>query len=196
MTPEEFKNIWTKNGETVSPLTPSRLQGLKLLPSTIEFLTISGLPFEAAPFLSFAQDKDDIFDGINKLSDQYDFLESEYDKYIVIGSCNDGDAIAINTNLNDEIEWLDHEDLFSSRFFNSSISTMAECLIAYRDFIFTIQQENGEDAYLNSDFSDEQFEQLKQKIKAADSRALTEEGFWKVQLEMELELRQEARDEN
>lgn len=193
MTTEEFKNTWTKNGDALSPLTPSRLTGFNLQPATVKFLTTSGLPFDAAPYLSFAQDKDDIFYGINKLTDQYDFLESEHEKYVVIGSC-DGDPIAINTDKNDEVEWLDHEDLFSSRFFNTSLMAMADCLVAYRDFVSTVQKENEEDAFMNFDFTDEQFEKLKQHLKLADNRALTEEGFWKKQLEMELILRQDARD--
>lgn len=44
MRPEEFKNIWTSTGDTLSPLTESRLIGLDLKPKTIEFLTKSGLP--------------------------------------------------------------------------------------------------------------------------------------------------------
>ncbi|HWI94430.1 MAG TPA: SUKH-4 family immunity protein [Flavisolibacter sp.] len=193
MTPQEFRGIWTKNGDILSPFSLQRLKDLKLLPSTSEFLVSAGLPPDAAPFLSFAQDKDDIYFGINKLTDQYDFLDSEYEKYVVIGSCSDGDPIAINTGDNDQIEWLDHEDLFSSRFFNSSIMTLAGCLVAYRDFVLTVQMENGEDAVVNSDFSDNQFEKLQQALIAADDRAV-KEGFWKEQLEIELALRQDARD--
>jgi hypothetical protein len=193
VTPQEFRGIWTKNGDILSPFSLQRLKDLKLLPSTSEFLVSAGLPPDAAPFLSFAQDKDDIYFGINKLTDQYDFLDSEYEKYVVIGSCSDGDPIAINTGDNDQIEWLDHEDLFSSRFFNSSIMTLAGCLVAYRDFVLTVQMENGEDAVVNSDFSDNQFEKLQQALIAADDRAV-KEGFWKEQLEIELALRQDARD--
>lgn len=193
MTPQEFRSIWTKNGDILSPLSSRRLKGLKLLSSTSEFLASAGLPPDAAPFLSFAQDKDDIYFGINKLTDQYDFLDSRYEKYVVIGSCSDGDPIAINTDDSDQIEWLDHEDLFSSRFFNSSIMTLAGCLVAYRDFVLTVQMENGEDAVMNSDFSDNQFQKLQQALSAADDRAV-KEGFWKEQLEIELALRQDARD--
>ena len=104
MTPEQFRNIWTKNGDTLSPLPSDRLVGLRLLPETIDFLTIAGLPFDAAPFLSFVQDKDD---SIRKLTNQFDFLGADYEKYLIIGTSGDGDVIVINSDNNDQIEWLD-----------------------------------------------------------------------------------------
>jgi hypothetical protein len=193
MTPEEFKQIWTNEEEELSQLNLESLKGLNLLPATVDFLTIAGLPSDAAPFLSFIQDKEEDYNTINKLTGHYDFLGPEYDRYVVIGTCNDGDVIAIDTAGNDQIVWLDHEDSFSSRFFNSSINSLAACLLAYRDFVLTVQKENGEDAFINSDFTDEQFETLKQQLAAADSKAITENGFWKADLEMELGMREDSR---
>lgn len=193
MTPEQFRQTWIANEDNLSPLSPDSLVGLNLKPSTVDFLTRVGLPFEAAPFLSFVQNKADNYNTINKLTKHYDFLEPEYDKYVVIGSCSDGDVIAINTDDNDQIVWLDHEDYFSSRFFNSSINNLAECLVIYRDFVQTILKDNGENAYMNSNFNDQQFETLKQNMTTADSRAITEDGFWKSYLEMELAMRQDNR---
>ncbi len=190
MTPEQFRQIWTANEDNLSPLSLDSIVGLNLKPSTVDFLTIAGLPFYAAPFLSFVQNKADSYNTINKLTKHYDFLEPEYDKYIVIGSCSDGDVIAVNTEDNDQIVWLDHEDYFSSRFFNSSINSLLECLVIYRDFVQTIIKDNGEDAYMNTDFTDEQFETLKQKLAIADNKVITEDGFWKSDLEMELAMRE------
>jgi len=193
MTPEQFRQIWTANGDNLSPLNPDNLVGLNLKPTTVDFLTFAGLPFDAAPFLSFVQNKADSYNTINKLTRHYDFLEPEYNRYVVIGSCSDGDVIAINTDDNDQIVWLDHEVCFSSRFFNSSINSLAECLLIYRDFVQTILKDNGENAYMNADFTDQQFETLKQKLATADSKAVTEDGFWKSNLEMELAMRQDNR---
>ena len=193
MTPEQFRQIWTANGDNLSPLNPDNLVGLNLKPTTVDFLTFAGLPFDAAPFLSFVQNKADSYNTINNLTRHYDFLEPEYNRYVVIGSCSDGDVIAINTDDNDQIVWLDHEVCFSSRFFNSSINSLAECLLIYRDFVQTILKDNGENAYMNADFTDQQFETLKQKLATADSKAVTEDGFWKSNLEMELAMRQDNR---
>ena len=193
MRPEQFRQTWTANEDNLSPIDRDSLIELNLKSSTVDFLTIAGLPFDAAPFLSFVQNKADSYNTINRLTKHYDFLEAEYDKYIVIGSCSDGDVIAINTDDNDQIVWLDHEDYFSSRFFNSSINSLAECLVIYRNFVQTIQKDNGENAYMNTDFTDQQFETLKQKLSTADNRAMTEDGFWKSDLEMELAMRQDNR---
>ena len=190
MTPEQFRQTWTAYEDNLSPLDPNSLVGLNLKLSTIEFLTLVGLPFDAAPFLSFVQNNADRYNTIDKLTKHYSFLEPEYDKYVVIGSCGDGDVIAIDTDNNDQIVWLDHEDNFSPRFFNSSINSLAECLVIQRDFIQTILKENGQDALRDSNFTDEQFEILKQKLAAVDNRAITEDGFWKADLEMELAMRQ------
>ena len=195
MTAEQFKTTWSSIENNLSALKEEGLSDLNLSESTIDFLRTSGLPSDAAPFLTFCKDTNDVFEGINKLTTQYDFLEPEFGKYVVIGSCGNGDPIAIDTENNDLIVLLDHEDNFSSTFFNSSIFTLAECLVVYRDFVLTINKENGEDALMNSEFSDEQFEKLEQQIKAADNNAFTEIGFWKEQLEMELILRQDSRRE-
>jgi hypothetical protein len=98
MPPQEFKKIWTSTGDILSPLTSSRLLGLDLKPRTIDFLTQAGLPIDAAPFLTFANNSEDKHKGIFRLTDQFDFLEDEFKKWIVIGSCSDGDPIAINVD--------------------------------------------------------------------------------------------------
>lgn len=194
MKPQEFRKYWTANGDTFSQLKVEKLQEFYLKQATVEFLTMAGLPNEAAPFLSFVNDTDDIFYGISKLTTQYVFLEPEFVKYVVIGSCGNGDPIVINTERNDEIEWLNHEDNFSPQLFNSSINALAECLVSYREFVATIQEENGEEALMNAYFTDKQFDGLKQKLIQADSKVVLEDGFWKGQLELELALRQDFRN--
>ncbi|MES2592137.1 MAG: SUKH-4 family immunity protein [Bacteroidota bacterium] len=184
MTPSEFKVIWTQDDNSLCPISIDRLNDLNLKQATIDFLTVAGLPDNVAPYLSFIKDTDDKYFGINRLTKQYDFLESEYEKFVVIGSDGSGNPIAINTSMNDRIEWLDHEDLFSSRYLNNSINQLAEILIIYKNFITQILLENGEDAYMDANFSDSHFENLKQKIVNVDSIALIEEGFWKEELEM------------
>ena len=73
---------------------------------------------------------------------------------------------------------------------------MADCLIAYRNFVERVQKENGEEAFMNSDFSDEQVELLKKDLYMADSRIMENNGFWIEQIEMDLEMREDSRNEN
>ncbi len=194
MTPYDFKNNWANTYEPLSPFTRTRLDHFNLLQSTTDFLTQAGLPVYCEPNLYFANDTDDIVYGINKLTEQYDFEndKEKHDKYIVIGSCRDGDAIAIDTSDNDKIVELDHEDSFSSMYFNSSITTLADFLILYRDFEKEILQEkDSNDSFQCFNFTDQQFDQLKSKMLSVDSKAITERGFWKEELEIMLSIRQE-----
>jgi hypothetical protein len=189
MTPQEFKRTWTSTGDILSSLTSNRLLGLDLKPRTVDLLTQAGLPIAAAPFLTFADNSEDKYKGIIRLTDQFDFLEEKFKKWIVIGSCSDGDPIAINVDADDQIDWLDHDNYFEPRFFNSSIEALVDCLVIYRDFVLTVQRENGDDAFMNSDFTDIQFETMKNKLLKADNRALVDNGFWKEQLDMDISMR-------
>jgi len=195
MKPQEFKNIWTNISKPLSPLTLARLHRFNLSKPTIDFLTIAGLPIHAQPDLSFAKDIDDTFYGINKLTDQYHFLndDPEYEKYIVIGSCRDGDAIAIDTDTQDQIVQLDHEDGFRPANFNSTIETLADFLILFRDFESEVlKDKKSEESFQFFNFTNAQFDDLKNKMLISDSKAVTEKGFWKDELEILLSIRQEC----
>lgn len=194
MTPQIFKNSWTNTNEPLSPLSKLRLDRFKLRKKTYEFLHIAGLPVYCEPNLTFVNNTDDLFSGIYKLTEQYDYLEEEdsFDKYIVIGSCRDGDVIAIDTDNHDTIVQLDHEDSFRSMYFNNSIETLADFLILYRDFQAEVLQDKApEDNFQCYNFTDVQIEELMNKMFAADSKAITEDGFWKQELEIMFSIRQE-----
>ena len=195
MRPQEFKDIWTSTGDILTALSSDRLVGLSLKCRTIDFLTQAGLPVDAAPFLTFANNTTDKYKGIVRLTDQYSFLAGEFRKWIVIGSCSDGDPIAINVDADDRIDWLDHDNYFEPGFFNSSIESLSDCLVIYREFISIVQHENGEDAFINADFTDSQFETMKTKLLKADSKSLCDNGFWKEQLDMDLAMRDHYKKE-
>lgn len=182
MTPQDFKNAWTgTNGDSLIPLSEERFKGLRLRPETTDFLRVAGLPESAAPYLSFVKDTSDLYDGINKLTKQYEFIDESYDKFVVIGSDGSGNPIAINTAAGDRIEWIDHED-FSSRYLNASIHHLADTLIAYRNFV-RLLLERHENAFMDSDFTDEQFKALEAQILSIDGQALAENSFWKAELD-------------
>jgi hypothetical protein len=193
MNAQEFIKVWMDTDRHLSPISQSRLNKFNLQKETSDFLKIAGLPEYCEPNLSFSNDTNDIVFGINKLTEHYDFLKDDpdFEKYIIIGSCRDGDAIAIDTSDNDKIVELDHGDLFSSSYFNSSIETLADFLIFYRDFeADVVGIEDPEDASIFN-FTDEQFELLKSKMYSVDSKAITEAGFWKDQLQIMLNIRQD-----
>ncbi len=189
MTPEQFKLEWETAGDMLCRFYADELQGLGLKSQTVDFLKVAGLPGFAEPFLSFVQNDDDQLNRMRRLRDVYEFLGEEFEKYVLIGWDGVGDPIVVNIEENDAIESLDHESGFSSYYFNSSISTMAECLLVQRNFVDLVDRENGPESYSNSNFTDAQFETLKTGILAVDPDALQDDGFWKVSLEVELTLR-------
>ncbi len=186
MTPKEFKNTWgSDNGfSRLFTIKRSQLELLDLNIITTDFLNESGLPDSAAPYLSFIDDSQDVFKGINRLTNQYNFLDERFSKYIVIGSDGNGDPVVINKQLNCQIECLNHENDFECRFMNSSVLHLAEFLIIYRDFVQIVQSENGEEAIMNSTFSNKHFNDLKRKMTYCDKRALSTHSFWNEELEM------------
>ncbi len=194
MTPKEFKNTWgSDNGfSRLFPIKLSQLELMDLNKTTTDFFNESGLPDSAAPFLSFIDDSKDIFKGINRLTNQYDFLDERFSKYIVIGSDGNGDPVVINKQINCQIECLNHENGFECRFMNSSVLHLAEFLIIYRDFVQIVQLENGEEAIMNSTFSDKNFDDLKRTMAFCDEQALFPNSFWNEELEMLLINREES----
>jgi len=182
MTAQEYIVNWTRRGEQVSPIPLYKLLSLNLQPATISYLEV-GLPNDAAPYISFVNDSDSLYEGIAKLEDIYD-LDLEPGKYVVIGADGSGSPIAINVQNNDAIEWLDHEDCFASIYCNKSLECLLIFLIIYRDFVSDVIKNNGEDAFLNARFTDEQYDAMKQRMFMIDPVAVQEKGFWKDELTM------------
>ena len=193
MTPEEFKNSWRDTDQPLSPISPVRLLDFNMQPATNAFLVKSGLPVYASPLISFVEDSDDIYHGIARFTVQFNTGDQQaaFEKYIVIGSCHEGDVIVVNTADNDVIELLDHKENYKPLFFNTSINHLADFLIIYRDFEDEIMKEHGEEGIMNSLFTDAQFMLMQERMKAVDERALTENGFWKGELELILMERQD-----
>ncbi|MBK8808213.1 MAG: hypothetical protein IPO21_16940 [Bacteroidales bacterium] len=102
----------------------------------------------------------------------------------MIGSTGNGDEIVIDLNDNCKIKVLDHEDNFSEEFANSSIVKFAKGLILYQDFIDLILIENGEDALIDSKFSDNQINYLKQKMIDNDQDSMNSDCFWSQEIEI------------
>ena len=192
MEAEEFSKKWKEGGDKLNQFTSERLQQFNLNSLTINYLLTSGLPQDAAPFLTFVNNTTEQYYGVDLLTKQFDFLESEYEKYLVIGSDGSGDLIVINMDEKDQINWLDHEDYFAQHFMNTNLSKLLESLLHYRTFVNTTIEIIGDEAYSSSDFRDEEFNVLKQKLEQTDQMAI-KTGFWQEELELLLANRDSAK---
>ncbi len=180
MTEAELIFTWHQLGIKLNAIESSGLERFNLSPSAVAFLSKIGLPADAAPFLSFVINTDDKLRGINRLTELYNIGPS-YSNYILIGSDGGGNPIVIDTSNNEQIVLLDHEDNFGLLYLmNSSLSSLSICLLHYCNFIKTIIRENGDDAFLDANFTDSQFEKLKEQLTGAEPEMLS--GFWNAEL--------------
>ncbi len=79
---------------------------------------------------------------------------------------------------------------------NSSVETLAHFLPIYRTFIQRILRENGEDAVVDSNFTNLKFNELKEVLIRVDGTALNEGAFWYNELKELLANREFYREEN
>jgi hypothetical protein len=184
--------IWNDNFGKIIVYSADRIDKFGFNHSTATFLKTLGLPKDAAPFLSFSNDNDEIYEGFLKLTDYFDFLEPDFEKYIVIGSTGNGDEIVIDIKDDCMIKILDHEDNFTEEFVNSSIDKFANGLFLYQEFIETIIMENGEDAFINFNYSDNQINDLKQKMISNDKDSMNPGCFWNQEIEILIANRNET----
>lgn len=181
MTIKEIKANWETLMEETNPLTSNDIDTFGLSDQTVIFLKQCGFPRQAAPFLSFIDNSNRKFDSINYISDLYN-LPQEFDTYINIGSDGSGNPIVINTKENDIVELLDHEQDFTiSEFMNKNVLCLSACLIAYRNFVKSVNEANGPDSFLGANFTNQQFEILKNDLYNADKES-AEKGFWAKEL--------------
>jgi len=176
---------WSAQEETVTTFSLEPLLPFGFQPTTVAFLTTIGLPEQAAPFLSFYHQVPGTAGGLYRVQQAYE-LDESFAGYIAIGCDCMGNPLVINTQQQDRIEWLDHEDDFASAYVNASLGALASCIVVYEQFIQRVQQEEGGDAYVDARFTDAQFTALEEALRAEDAQAVEHEEeearFWQVEL--------------
>jgi hypothetical protein len=178
---EDILAHWRTRAEPTTLFADNALLAYGFQPATRAFLVQVGLPVQAAPFLSFSQHDNPARGGFYQVQQQYD-LANSFARYIAIGSDGEGNPIVINIQQQDRIEWLDHEDDFAPHYVNASVQTLASCLVVYDQFIEQVQQAEGEDAYLDAQFTDSQFAALRERLLAEDAQVIEEGGLWQIEL--------------
>lgn len=155
---------------------------------TFYFLSTVGLPTSAAPFLGFADN--DLYKELENIYSIYVTGEPKHQNLLCIGSNGAGDPICIDLNNGCRIVALNHEEGFSPSFMNSSVVELFQFLTTFKSFGEEIIITNGEDAFLDANFTDMQFNELKEVMEAIDEEALAGNTFWVQELELLLENRE------
>ena len=110
-----------------------------------------------------------------RLTDYYDYLDSDFNNYIVIGFNGYGDNIVIDLKDKCSIKYLNHDNNFIEVFINSSIVQFANALILYKDFIDAEIHDNNEINLIN---------ELSVKMIENDLNSSESECFWNKEMVM------------
>lgn len=159
----------------------SYISGKGLNEETADFLSVVGLPTSAAPFLSFAGEAEK---ELCSISDLYETGEAGHKYFLSIGADGAGNPICIDIKHDCQIVALNHEQDYIPSFVNSSVKELFQSLTIYKAFGEELIKTNGEDAFLDANFTDRQYEELKKGLEAVDSKALRENSFWAQELEL------------
>ncbi len=173
MNPQDFKKLWVNKEDSLESFDSSSIKDLQTDSLTKEHL-FSGLPKDAAPFLSFGPCHDA---NLQSVAEQFE-LEIEFDHFKIIGWNGYGDPIAIDEK-NNNIVYLNHDDEFGYVFMNSSIGQMMQFLLIFREFIDLTNAEPIEK-------HQELFKSAIAKLNTIDPIAI-QEGTWEEDLKSFIE---------
>lgn len=155
-----------------------------------KFLATTGLPKEAAPFLSFETEM-----SLMTMSEIYEIPGNGNDDRIQIGLDGAGDALCIDLEDRNFVVVCDHEMDFDPCYVNSSVEDLFKFLTVMKEFEERLIAKKGPDAYLDCDFTDKEHKDLTQKMALIDPDAISEGVFWKEELDRLLADRAHYRSE-
>ncbi len=165
MNPQEFEKQWlSMPDEKLNKFDIQLFKPYRVDNSTLEFLTTSGLPDTAAPYLNFGPD-----------------YFQEFNRLLIIGVQGQGDLIGISPEKSDKV-YATSVQGGRPYFVNSSVQQLASFLLIYRAFVTHIISERGEDAWINCDFTKDEFELMEAKFIEVDEDALELNTLWNEDL--------------
>ena len=172
----DYQKKWDE--KELNKFTRDDFKHLTVDETTIQFLATTGLPDNTAPFVSFDRKE------LRTIKEIYS-TDNPDDNFLVdIGSDGAGDPICIDIQNNCKIVALDHEDNFTPRFVNSSVRELFAFLTIYKDFGDKLRQLRGDDAFIDSNFTDSELNELLGHLKSVDNQALeNNDTFWSREIE-------------
>jgi hypothetical protein len=175
ITPDEFRRAFARVGLVL--FTEAAVLPLPIAKQDADWLVRVGLPRSAAPCLSFGGKDEVNIPTLNEL-----WRVEGGSQYRILGSNGSGDPVAIDTATAGEIVYLNHDNHFERVFINSSVTQLAESLLAYARLIAEAQAINGIDAFLDGKVPPETRKQFVSLLGTVDQPALLS-GMWVEELE-------------
>ena len=127
LTVQDFTRKW-KSGddEPLVKLPPTAVKAVKIPDEARAFLTAAGLPRSAAPFLGFGA----MGEGLRLVKDLSRRADPSVANLAIIGGDGAGNPICVSEQ--GQVLLVEHEDMTTSTFMNSTVQQLAECLLAAR----------------------------------------------------------------
>ena len=173
-TPEEFRAAFAQDGLVTFPA--AAVSSLPIAAADADWLMRVGLPRSTAPFLDFGSKHEINIPTVTEL-----WGVKECSQYRAIGSNGSGDPVAIDT-ASGEIVYLNHDNAFQRVFINSSVTRLAEALLAYHRLIAEAQAANGPEAFLDGNVPPSSLSRFVSLLETLDPAAL-KSGMWAEELE-------------
>jgi hypothetical protein len=174
----DIVSYWIGKKESTTKFSADSLSNFGFQESTLSVLSTVGLPFQAAPFLSFNQ----TLAEFQSLDTYFQLEDSTWKRFIIIGADGAGNPIVLDTNTQDEVLLLDHDNDFVALPVAQSLLILLGCLVVYSQFVDEVVTSRGSGAYLKANFIDAQFTSLREALRTVDSQTVKSKGFWHDEL--------------
>ena len=173
---QEYIDYWQEQDIELDKIKLESVHAIPLPVDILEFLSMVGLPKEAAPYLTFNVST---FPAFVSPDDLFDLERPELSDWFIIGETTNSDPICIDPLNGYRICYVETENDFNAVFMNSSLDKMAICIYLYEKFIEQFSSEESE----TLTFTDSDWEYLKKQFIEIDPAAVEEGTFWDYYLE-------------
>ncbi len=163
-------SYWLDKDEPTVKFSADSLSHFGFQESTLAALSTVGLPFQAAPFLSFNQ----TLAEFQSLDTYLQPGDSTWKRFVIIGSDGAGNPIVLDTSTQDQVLLLDHDNNFVAQPVAQSLLILLGCLVVYGQFVNDLATSRGSGDY----FTDAQFASLREALRTIDNQTVELRGFW------------------
>lgn len=176
MNVEEYIKYWEEQGIEMDKLPLQYAHTIPLSMDLLEFLSVVGLPKEAAPFLKFQLSA---FPAFVSVDDLYDVERPDLSDYLVIGENAEGDPLVLQPMNGFQVAYVKVDEDFDQVFINSSLDKLSIFMYLYDQFVQRFADENSD----GLKFTEQDWEFLFKQLHDLDSEAVQEGTFWHFYLE-------------
>ena len=147
----------------------------------VEILTKIGIPDSLSPYIDIVSEEKyggySLYDRVNVFEKQP--VDNEKFKGLCLFGINDSGYLVITGDGEVKLFDMDAEELVPV---NESLDAFLDSAYEYAQFINSITEKNGEDAFIDGDYSEDDVDSLREALAGIDDTSV-EEGFWADELD-------------